>query len=70
LVEEKVVPLLKEAPKMELKPLTPNMRYEFLGPNSTYPVIVNVSLNVGETEKLLKILKKLLEQRVFLKITS
>ena len=43
---------------MELKPLPPNLRYKFLGPNSTYPVIVNASLNEGETEILLKILKK------------
>jgi len=46
-VEYKVVPLPKEAPKLDLKPLPPNLRYEFLGPNSTYP------------EKLLKILKAL-----------
>jgi len=58
LVEEEVVPLPKEAPKVELKPLSPNLRYEFLGPNSTYPVIVNASLNEGEAEKLLNIFKK------------
>jgi len=43
---------------VELKPLPPNLRYEFLGPKSTYPVIVNASLNEGETEKLLYVLKK------------
>jgi len=43
---------------VELKPLPLNLRYEFLGPNSTYPVIVNASLNEGETEKLLSVLKK------------
>ena len=43
---------------MELKSLPSNLRYEFLGPNSTYPVIVNASLNEGETEKLLYVLKK------------
>jgi len=58
LVEEEVVPLPKEAPKAELKPLPPNLRYEFFGPNSTYHVIANASLNEGETEKLLDILKK------------
>ena len=58
LVEEKVVPLPKEAPKVELKPLPPNLRYEFLCPNSTYYAIVNASLNEDETEKLLKILMK------------
>jgi len=58
LVEEEAVPLPKEAPQVELKPLPQNLRYELLGPNSTYLVIVNASLNEGETEKLLKILKK------------
>jgi len=58
IIEEEVSPLLKEAPKVELKPLPSNLRYEFLGPNSTYRVIVNASLNVVETEKLLYVLKK------------
>jgi len=58
IIEEEVSPLLKEAPKVELKPLPSNLRYEFLGPNSTYPVIVNASLNEVETEKLLYVLKK------------
>jgi len=58
LVEEEVVPPPREAPKVELKPLPPNLRCEFLGPNSTYPVIVNANLNERETEKLLNILKK------------
>jgi hypothetical protein len=31
LVEEKSAPLPKEAPKVELKPLPQNLRYEFLG---------------------------------------
>ncbi|XP_013680096.1 uncharacterized protein LOC106384722 [Brassica napus] len=30
-----------KAPKVELKPLPKGLRYAFLGPNSTYPVIVN-----------------------------
>jgi len=58
MVAEEASHLPKEAPKVELKPLPSNLRYEFLGPNSTYPVIVNASLNEGETEKLLYVLKK------------
>jgi len=58
LVEEELNPLPKEAPKVELKPLPSNLRYEFLGPNSTYPVFVNASLDEGETKKLLSVLKK------------
>ena len=59
--EEEPIPLPKEAPKVELKPLLPNLRYEFLGPNSTYPIIVNASLNEVETEKLISVLKKYLK---------
>ena len=44
---------IKEAPKTELKSLPSTLRYEFLGPNSTYPVIVNASLSDCEIEKLL-----------------
>jgi len=58
LVEEELNPPPKEAPKVELKPLPSNLRYEFLGPNSTYPVIVNASLDEDETKKLLSVLKK------------
>jgi len=35
-VEEEPAPLPKNAPKVELKPLPLNLRYEFLGPISTY----------------------------------
>jgi len=35
----------EHAPKVELKPLPPSLRYEFLGPNYTYPMIVNASLS-------------------------
>jgi len=34
-------------PEVELKPLPSILRYEFLGPNFTYPVIVNLSLNAS-----------------------
>ncbi|XP_012071994.1 uncharacterized protein LOC105633608 [Jatropha curcas] len=35
----------EDAPNVELKQLPPNLRYAFLGPNSTYPVIINASLS-------------------------
>ncbi|CAM8950745.1 unnamed protein product [Rhodiola kirilowii] len=41
----------------ELKPLPSNLRYEFLGSNSTHPVIVGATLNENETSKLLHVLK-------------
>ena len=44
-------------PKLELKPLPSSLRYEFLGPNSTYPVIVNANLSAIEIEKLLCVIR-------------
>jgi len=43
------VPLLdeKRAPEIELKPLPSSLTYEFFGPNFTYSVIVNASLNAS-----------------------
>jgi len=38
----------EQALEVELKPLPSSLRYEFLGPNSTYPVIVNASLNASQ----------------------
>ncbi|CAM8914240.1 unnamed protein product [Rhodiola kirilowii] len=48
----------KESCKVELKPLPTSLRYEFLGSNSTYPVIINALLNQDETSKLLHVLRK------------
>ncbi|XP_031101856.1 uncharacterized protein LOC116005760 [Ipomoea triloba] len=48
----------EHAPKVELKPLPPSLRYVFLGSNSTYPVIVNSSLHSDEIDKLLNVLRK------------
>ncbi|CAM8887249.1 unnamed protein product [Rhodiola kirilowii] len=48
----------KEPCKVELKPLPVTLRYEFLGPNSTYPVIVNASLTDVETQRLLDVLRE------------
>ncbi|XP_061356221.1 uncharacterized protein LOC133300666 [Gastrolobium bilobum] len=46
------------APKVELKELSPNLKYAFLGNNDTYLVIINVELTTVEEDKLLKVLKK------------
>ena len=43
---------------MELKPLPEHLRYAFLGPDSTYPIVVSVSLSDRECEKLLCVLNK------------
>nr|GMD78650.1 uncharacterized protein LOC109169324 [Ipomoea batatas] len=37
-------------PKVELKPLPSELKYAFLGSNSTYPIIVNANLNDDEIE--------------------
>ena len=42
------------APKIELKTLPSSLRYEFLGPNSTYPIIVNAELTNEQVDKLLR----------------
>jgi len=47
----------EHAPKVELKPLPSSSRYEFLDPNSTYPMIVNVSLNASQVDYFLKIIR-------------
>ncbi|XP_070005346.1 uncharacterized protein [Nicotiana sylvestris] len=37
-------PSIEESPKLELKPLPTHLRYEFLGPDSTLPVIISSGL--------------------------
>ncbi|CAA7029248.1 unnamed protein product [Microthlaspi erraticum] len=46
------------APKVELKELPVGLRYAFLGPNNTYPVIINSNLSNVETALLLCELRK------------
>ena len=57
-VEEELLIDEKQAPKVELKPFPSSLRYEFLGTNSTYPVIVNVELNACQVDSLLRVLKE------------
>ncbi|XP_071926164.1 uncharacterized protein [Coffea arabica] len=47
-----------EPPRLELKPLPTHLRYEFLGENSTLPVIVSADLNDEQCTKLLRVLRK------------
>ncbi|CAM8965993.1 unnamed protein product [Rhodiola kirilowii] len=48
----------KESCSIELKTLPTSLRYEFLGPNSTLPIIVNASLNTNETLRLLDVVRE------------
>jgi hypothetical protein len=47
-----------QVPKVDLKPLPKGLKYEFLGPDKTYLVIVSDELSPEENEKLLNLLKK------------
>ena len=49
---------IEEAPKIELNPLPPHLRYVFLGKDDTFPVIVASDLNVHHVESLVKVLKR------------
>jgi hypothetical protein len=47
-----------QVPEVDLKPLPKGLKYKFLGPDKTYPVIVSDELIPKENEKLLNLLKK------------
>ncbi|CAN6544174.1 unnamed protein product [Malus baccata var. baccata] len=53
----KLLPLVIQAPVLELKPLPDHLKYVFLGDNETLPVIVSSSLTTIEEEKLIRVLK-------------
>jgi hypothetical protein len=46
------------APEVDLKPLPKGLKFEFLGPEKSYPVIVSDELSPEENKKLLILLKK------------
>jgi hypothetical protein len=46
-----------QVPKVDLKPLPKGLKYEFLDPNKTYPVIMSDELSPEENERLLNLLK-------------
>jgi hypothetical protein len=47
-----------QVPEVDLKPFPKGLKYEFLGPDKTYPVIVSDELSHEENERLLILLKK------------
>ena len=47
----------EEAPKLELKPLPPSLKYVFLGENDSYLVIISSSLKPEEEEALISVLR-------------
>ncbi|XP_015965220.1 uncharacterized protein LOC107488950 [Arachis duranensis] len=48
----------KEAPKLELKALSPTLKYAYLGENESYPVIINSAPSREQEEELLQVLQK------------
>ncbi|XP_070042983.1 uncharacterized protein [Nicotiana tomentosiformis] len=51
-------PSIEEPPQLDLKPLPAHIKYAFLGPNSTLPVIISSGLLVVQVEQLLKLLQE------------
>jgi hypothetical protein len=48
-----------QVPEIDLKPLPKGLKYEFLGPDKTSPVIISDELSPEENEKLLILLKNI-----------
>ncbi|WVZ64241.1 hypothetical protein U9M48_013793 [Paspalum notatum var. saurae] len=48
----------EEAPDVELKPLPDGLKYESLGKDKTYPVIISDKLSPEEVERLLEVLRR------------
>ncbi|XP_070007776.1 uncharacterized protein [Nicotiana sylvestris] len=51
-------PSIEDPPILELKPLPPHLRYEFLGPSSTLPVILSSCLTNVQVDSILAVLQK------------
>ncbi|CAN6560810.1 unnamed protein product [Malus baccata var. baccata] len=54
---EKTLPSVIQAPKLELKPISEHLKYAFLGEDETLPVIISSQLTAEEREKLIRVLK-------------
>jgi hypothetical protein len=53
--EKEVVP---DSPKKELKPLPDSLKYKFLGPAESLPVIIASDLKDAQVEELLEVLRE------------
>ncbi|XP_022159045.1 uncharacterized protein LOC111025486 [Momordica charantia] len=54
----KIIPSIVQAPKLELKALPDHLKYVYLGEIETLPVIISKELTVEQEEKLIKTLKE------------
>jgi len=53
---KKLLPSILQAPDLELKPLSDNLKYVFISDNNTLPVIIAKGLTSAQQEKLVKLL--------------
>ena len=56
-IEDRVLPSEEKPPKLELKPLPSHLRYEFLGVEEKFSVIISSYLELDQENKLLEILR-------------
>ena len=54
---EPTLPSLQTPPQVELKPFPDSLKYAFLGPDQTLPVIIASNLEPNQEEKLVEVLK-------------
>jgi hypothetical protein len=55
LSHKKLFPSILQASKLELKPLSDNLEYVFIGDNNTLPIIIAKGLTSAHEEKLVKL---------------
>ena len=51
------MPSSEEPPQLELKPLPNGLKYAFLGPGETFPIVISSALNEEQEGKLLNVLR-------------
>ncbi|XP_022883436.1 uncharacterized protein LOC111400242 [Olea europaea var. sylvestris] len=56
--KEKLLPLVMQAPTLELKPLSKHLKYVYLGEGETLPVIIVKNLTTLQEDRLIHVLKE------------
>ena len=51
------MPSSEEPPQLKLKPLPNGLKYAFLGPGETFPIVISSALNEEQEGKLLNVLR-------------
>ncbi len=60
-LEKSKVEKQDKIPTLELKPLPKELKYAFLGENSSYPVVISSTFTFEQEGKLIKLLKSILD---------